>query len=211
MKQRIFTILTLLFTCTAFTGSAYARTPFLNEVNNVCSTNDGCDLCHQDPDGGGSLNAGGEGYVQSGNDPCFFCPDSPACINGCNDNDGDGFFAESNCGTAIDCDDFNANINPGAAEICDDTIDNDCDDLMDCADNDCTVAPVCNFTNEICDNGIDDDGDRKIDCADKKDCRRDPFCSGPAEICDNGIDDDGDRKIDCSDKKDCNKDPFCAR
>ncbi len=40
-----------------------------------------------------------------------------------------------------DCDDLNAAINPGVAEVCDDTIDNDCDTLIDLDDaEDCVVA-----------------------------------------------------------------------
>ena len=210
MKHRTIKILFLFLACAFFTANANARTSLLNEVNSVCGTAYDCVLCHIDPDGGGELNQDGKDYD---GDACFFCPDSPACSSGCSDGDGDGFFAEDGCGTAIDCDDFNASINPGAAEICDDTIDNDCDDLMDCADGDCTSAPVCNFTAEVCDNGVDDDGDRKIDCADKKDCRSDIFCTnpGPVEICNDGIDNDNDNKIDCADKKDCNKSPSCAR
>ena len=45
------------------------------------------------------------------------------------DNDLDGFFAGE------DCDDNNASISPRAAEVCD-GIDNDCDELIDDADDD---------------------------------------------------------------------------
>ena len=44
----------------------------------------------------------------------------------CTDADHDGFFAQSYCGTAIDCDDAHATTRPGAQEICD-GLDNDCD------------------------------------------------------------------------------------
>ena len=64
-----------------------------------------------------------------------------------------------------DCNDSEASVNPGASEICDDTIDNDCDGLVDCHDSDCAAAPacagptimfepvepVCSFDNQICD------------------------------------------------------------
>lgn len=46
----------------------------------------------------------------------------------CTDEDNDGYFAESECGTEIDCDDTNPNINPGMFEIPEDGIDNDCKD-----------------------------------------------------------------------------------
>ena len=53
--------------------------------------------------------------------------------------DGDGFFAEANCGTQIDCDDNDASVHPGASEICDDGKDNDCDGDSDegCNDDNC--------------------------------------------------------------------------
>jgi hypothetical protein len=85
---------------------------------------------------------------------------------------------------------------------------------MDCADNECTNAPVCQTGGdpEICDDGIDNDGDNKVDCADKKDCNGDPACSGGGsdpEVCDDGLDNDGDGNIDCDDR-DCRRDSACT-
>ncbi len=48
----------------------------------------------------------------------------------CTDNDLDGFFAQSNCGTGIDCNDADALINPSALELCNGK-DDDCDGEVD--------------------------------------------------------------------------------
>lgn len=48
-------------------------------------------------------------------------------------------------------------------EVCDDGVDNDGDDAVDCADDDCDPCP------ELCGNGVDDDADALIDC-DDEDC-----------------------------------------
>ena len=44
---------------------------------------------------------------------CGIC--GPACV----DADGDGYFTNPRCGTAVDCDDSDSTIYPGAPEICD--------------------------------------------------------------------------------------------
>lgn len=195
----------------SFSGQVLAKKSYLNSVNSTCGTDDGCDLCHIDPGGGGTLNADGAAFRDSGYDPTYFCPGTA-----CTDTDGDGFAIEGGSCGAVDCDDNNGAINPGAAEVCDDIVDNDCDNNADCDDNECTNAPVCQTGGgpEICDDGIDNDGDNKVDCADKKDCRTDPACTGGGsggdpEICNDGIDNDGDNKIDCADKKDCRRASVC--
>jgi len=47
----------------------------------------------------------------------------------CTDADNDGYYAESGCGTDVDCDDGDADINPGATEICN-GFDDDCDGTL---------------------------------------------------------------------------------
>jgi len=213
MRKIIHSLLIAVLAGILLQGTVLAKNSYLNSVNSTCGTSYGCDLCHIDPRGGGPLTQAGAGYRDSGYDPAYFCPGSS-----CSDNDGDHFGSPGDAvcsgGAATDCDDNNAAINPGAAEICDDMTDNDCDGRVDCADNECTGAPVCQTSSEpeICDDGFDNDGDNKVDCADKKDCNGDPVCSGgsgTAETCDDGFDNDGDARIDCDDR-DCRRDPACS-
>jgi len=58
-----------------------------------------------------------------------------AC-DSCIDVDGDDYGEGDEC-LGSDCNDENFDINPGAFEICDDGIDNDCDRLIDAADEAC--------------------------------------------------------------------------
>jgi hypothetical protein len=128
---------------------AEARRTMLDEVNAACNTSYGCGLCHVDPRGGGALNADGNAYVRSGNDPCYFCasvcnPVPENCTDGI-DNDVDG---------AIDCRDGDCANDPacvtgctpvreGKGRTCSDGKDNDCDGLVDCADPDCARNRGC--------------------------------------------------------------------
>ncbi|MFH1474173.1 MAG: MopE-related protein [Candidatus Aenigmatarchaeota archaeon] len=56
--------------------------------------------------------------------------------NGEDDDDGDTYGDD-------DCDDSNSEVNPGATEVCTDSIDNDCDDLVDCDDDSCSGNAAC--------------------------------------------------------------------
>ena len=51
----------------------------------------------------------------------------------------DGKDNEIDCGI-VDCNDENALVNPGINEDCSDEIDNDCDELIDCGDEEWTTT-----------------------------------------------------------------------
>lgn len=75
----------------------------------------------------------------------------------CNDTDGDGY-CTTICSTCpyegIDCDDTIFPINPGAQEDCTDDLDNDCDELTDCDDPDCSGSQSCTAEGDIVINEI---------------------------------------------------------
>lgn len=98
---------------------------------------------------------------------------------------------------------------------CSNSVDDDGDGNIDCADTECTALPICSVsqpeqTVSACSNGIDDDIDGDIDCQDT-DCKALSICTPPPTPtpentnarCTNGADDDGDGSVDCAD-------PDCA-
>jgi hypothetical protein len=123
------------------------------------------------------------------------CGDNPTPDVGggivCTDLDGDQYFSQDGCGTAVDCDDADPAVNPGAfeggvgGESCTDGLDNDCDGLVDendpgcvdCTDNDgdgygSPASEACRFSQRDC-----DDSNPNVN-------------PGVREISGNGIDDD---------------------
>lgn len=48
-------------------------------------------------------------------------------VPSCTDGDGDGYFAEPDCGAPVDCDDTAGAVHPGACDVKGDGIDQDCD------------------------------------------------------------------------------------
>jgi hypothetical protein len=166
-------------------STCYAFGNFGDQVNLDCAPAQpyvgDCALCHTG--GFGNQTPAKDAYL--GVDPNltypdFFCPSGPTCT----DLDGDTFAIEGGACGQVDCNDNDAAVNPGAAENCTDTIDNDCDGLIDAADNNpIGCPPVC----------TDNDGDTyaieggacgPIDCNDA-DATTNP---GAAEICDDGQD-----------------------
>ncbi len=129
---------------------------------------------------------------------------------------GDGY--DSLLANGADCNDGDSSIHPGApdptgdgidqncdgqdlmVEVCDDSMDNDGDTLVDCADSDCANDPDCMEAGN-CDDTQDNDLDGKVDCQDP-DCEEDPACIESGCSGASG-DEDGDGLTDCND-------PNCA-
>jgi hypothetical protein len=130
----------------------------------------------------------------------------------CGDLDGDGP-ADINCG-GDDCDDANVNVHPGAPEQCTNTVDDNCNDLIDCLDNVATVANGgCSDAPECACNPADADGDGHdaLQCGgdDCDDADANNFPGNP-EQCTDQSDNDCDALVDCDDTQDCGADPGCV-
>ena len=84
----------------------------------------------------------------------------------CNDADSDGFFAEADCSTVLDCNDLDANINPDACDIKRDGIDQDCNG------RDRRIGMVCPVSdpNPDCNDADGDGFFAEADCSTVMDC-----------------------------------------
>jgi hypothetical protein len=114
------------------------------------------------------------------------------------DSDRDGYgtsVAISACGptgdyqatVSGDCNDNNSSVNPGEAEVCFNSLDNDCDGLVACADPECNGQP-CSTNSALgtCTNGsCSTGGSCGSRCGFDQYCQ---FCGGPGDdiCCDNG-------------------------
>jgi serine protease AprX len=101
----------------------------------------------------------------------------------CTDVDGDGFFAETGCAAAVDCNDYDAAINPDACDIKRDGIDQDCDGLDRAKGKACPTTGSdggddlfgVEGKGKSCSDNIDNDFDGRTDCQDS-DCSKNKYC-----------------------------------
>ena len=113
--------------------------------------------------------------------------------NGCTAvNGADGANCSATCSAVI-------------GENCDNSIDDDDDGLVDCADDECDTHPRC-LPESICNDRLDNDADGLIDC-DDPDCA--PLSDCEPEDCSNGQDDNNDGFMDCQDAQ-CVGAPECV-
>jgi Tol biopolymer transport system component len=192
-------------------GSAYYEEPYLITISGDCNDSDSSIY-----PGAAEICDDGEDNDCDGDIDCndFECLQDVACLI-CTDNDGDGYYAQSGCGTAVDCNDNDANIHPGAAEICDDGKDNDCDEEID---EGCTQEVLITCYRDWDEDGY---GDPSITIQDTScpwgyvtnhaDCDDLDENVNPEanEVCDDGKDNDCDSFTDCSDP-DCSGVPPCS-
>jgi len=172
-----------------------------------------------------------DGLTNCADPDCAALPLCTAAI--CADADSDDYSATGGgmccgptnvtaCLPAADCGDTNAAQNPGAPEntaaLCNDTIDNDCDGLINCADPDCAALPLCAAA--ICADADNDDysatgGGMCCGTTDTSACPAAADCNdllatqnpGVPEICD-GLDNDCDGTAD--EGCDVDNDNYCA-
>ena len=85
----------------------------------------------------------GDGACDGG-ETCLTCEGDCGACPVCSDDDGDGYGDPTSPActhAALDCDDSNDAVNPGAVELCDDSVDNDCNGLIDDDDSAWTPDP----------------------------------------------------------------------
>jgi RHS repeat-associated protein len=121
------------------------------------------------------------------------------------DEDGNGF---ANCDDPACSTPYNGRCPFSLEMACRDGLDDDGDELVDCADPDCAYDNACAASTEtICDDTTDDDGDWMVDCSDP-DCAGVGVCSiwwesqcGVGDCCVDTLDNDGNGLTDCDDPR----------
>jgi len=244
MNKFIYLVVSIVAVLVVFTvNESNAYSPYGDVVDSFCLDSNpytvtvpkgDCLLCHtssstKDP------TPAKDAYLTG--DLCYFCSNDSNCNTGpaCIDGDGDGFYPDASCGTAVDCNDAVKAINPGAPEVCNDSIDNNCDGNIDaqdlaCGTIDCTDGDGDGFSAEggacgtmdcndadseiypgatdTCNDGIDQDCSGK-DRTKGKGCKTSTTGSeGKGRTCSDGLDNDQDGLYDCNDP-DCGSNRSC--
>ena len=160
-------------------SNGFSLSTFKDAVDEACApqanyTPVSCSSCHNSAQAQDAYLAGGTALTD------FFCPPTTPT---CTDNDNDSYAVEGgDCGP-VDCDDTNNAINPGAQENCSDSVDNNCNGLIDDLDPAAVGCLVC----------TDNDGDTFAsnggDCG-AVDCNDNDIAINPnaVDIPNNGID-----------------------
>ena len=238
MKKFIPLVICMLVVLTlAMVTNSDAKSSYGEDVDSFCidsnpSAGD-CLLCHASNSKSTQTK---EMDLYLAGDLCYFCPNDSTCSGpACTDVDYDGFYAESGCGTLVDCNDNDSAINPWMNEICNDSIDNDCDGNIDaqdpaCGTFDCTdtdgdgfsvegdlCGPMdCNDSDpeiypgaiDTCNDSIDQDCSGK-DRTKGKGCKTTSTQSeGKGKTCSDGLDNDNNGLTDCADDG-CSRNRAC--
>jgi len=174
-----------------------------NNVNTVCATSGNgtqpftgdCGLCHDLSDYAlmtppKTAALGGTSAIVD-----FFCP-----VSTCTDNDGDGYAIEGGSCGAVDCNDNDPAVHPGATENCTDTIDNNCNGLIDAQDPAAVGCPPVCTDNDGDGYAIEGGACGAIDCDDTNAA----INPGAAETCGDAIDNN------CNGAVDENCGPVCT-
>ncbi len=138
-----------------------------NPASSLCTyLNPDCDDTNADVNPGVTEGSVGDPTCSDGLDnDCDRNADleDPGCVP-CEDNDGDGYgdpASESCTYSELDCDDSDADVNPAATEICDNSVDDDCDGLIDENDPACGGTGLLPYTGQT---ACYDDNGNEISC-----------------------------------------------